>query len=105
LAMVVAITSIAERFKDLGLSLATVQRREITHQQVSTLFWMNGALGLGVAAAVAILSVPISRFYHDDRLVWITVAIATTFVWSGLAVQHEALLRRTMRFGLISSIN
>jgi O-antigen/teichoic acid export membrane protein len=104
LAMVVAITTVAERFKDLGLSLATVQSREITHQQVSTLFWINAALGLGTALVVSALSIPISRFYGDDRLVGITLAIASTFLWGGLTIQHEALLRRTMRFGLVSCI-
>src|SRR6516162_1616875 len=41
LSMVTAVTSIAERFKDLGLSDATIQQKEITHEQVSTLFWVN----------------------------------------------------------------
>ncbi len=104
LAMVVAITAVAERFKDLGLSLATVQSREITHQQVSTLFWINGALGFGTAAVVGALSIPISFFYHDDRLIAITLVIASTFVWGGLTIQHEALLRRTMRFELTAAI-
>src|SRR6202034_1050796 len=44
LSMVTVITSIAERFKDLGLSNATVQKKEITHEQVSTLFWLNSGV-------------------------------------------------------------
>jgi len=42
--MVTAITGFVAMFKDLGLSLATVQREKITHEQVSTLFWINVAL-------------------------------------------------------------
>jgi O-antigen/teichoic acid export membrane protein len=34
ISMVTVVTSIAERFKDLGLTTATVQRKEITHEQV-----------------------------------------------------------------------
>lgn len=37
-AMVLVFTGFANSFKDLGLSTATVQRAEITHAQVSTLF-------------------------------------------------------------------
>lgn len=102
--MVTAITAIAERFKDLGLSIATVQRPKITHEQISSLFWINGALGLACALVVAALSVPIARFYHDDRLIPITLAIATTFVWGGLTIQHLALLRRAMKFGQLAGI-
>lgn len=103
--MVTAITVIAERFKDLGLSVVTVQREHITHEQVSLLFWVNAALGLVTGLLVAALAVPIAAFYDDERLVHITLAIALTFVWSGLTIQHLALLRRTMKFGRIATVH
>jgi O-antigen/teichoic acid export membrane protein len=105
IAMVLSVTTVAERFKDLGLSIATVQRKDLTHDQVSTLFWINGGLGLLSGLVVALLAVPIARFFHDDRLIGITLAIAASFVWSGLTIQHQALLRRTMRFGYIAIIS
>jgi len=39
--MVTAVTAVADQFRDLGLSTATVQRREISHQEVTNLFWIN----------------------------------------------------------------
>src|SRR5258707_1382574 len=48
-AMVTAITGFITVFGDSGLSMATVQRDRITHQQVSTLFWINSVLGLCLA--------------------------------------------------------
>src|SRR4030043_496507 len=45
IAMVTAVTNFAHLFKDLGLSMATVQKAKITHGQISTLFWVNGAAG------------------------------------------------------------
>src|SRR5262245_1133486 len=44
--MITAVTSIADQFRDLGLSTATVQRQEITHEEVSNLFWINVLAGL-----------------------------------------------------------
>src|ERR1039458_3852212 len=38
--MVTAVTAIADQFRDLGLSTATVQRKEISHEEVSNLFWI-----------------------------------------------------------------
>ena len=104
IAMVTAFTSIAERFKDLGLSIATVQRSTITRAQVSTLFWVNAGVGLGITLLVAALAWPVARFYADDRLFLIMVAIASSFFWSGLAVQHQALLRRRMQYGRIALV-
>src|SRR6187455_1275661 len=39
--MVVIFTNFAGMFQYLGLSTATVRWPEISHQQVSTLFWVN----------------------------------------------------------------
>ena len=82
-AMVIAFTAVAERFNDLGLSVATIQRRNITHDQVSTLFWVNAATGFAIALLVVALAVPIARFYGEPRLVAICMVLASTFVFSG----------------------
>jgi len=102
--MVTALTAVAERFKDVGLSVATVQRKEITHEQVSTLFWVNAGLGILFVGLIAALAAPIARFFGDLRLFAITLAIASSFFWSGLTIQHQALLRRQMMFGRIAGI-
>src|SRR5690606_33686707 len=104
ISMVTAITAVAERFKDAGLSIATVQFREITHAQISTLFWVNLLLGFLIATFIAALSFPIAAFYDDQRLLQITWAIALSFVFGGLTVQHYALLRRTMQFRKIALV-
>ena len=97
-AMVTAVTGFVALFRDLGLSMATVQRPRITHAQVSTLFWLNLGLGTGVAVLTALLAPVLAWFYREPRLLWITVALAGTFVISGAAVQHVALLKRQMNF-------
>ena len=45
-AMVVSVTAFFTVFSDLGLSWVTVQRPDITKQQLSTLFWVNVAFGV-----------------------------------------------------------
>ena len=104
-AMVTAVTGFVAMFKDAGLSMATVQRDEITHAQVSTLFWINVALSLGAMAVVAALAPVIAWFYGEPRLVWITLVLAGSFVFGGLTVQHQALLRRQMRFRILATID
>src|SRR5437764_17254 len=98
LAMVMSVTAFIGMFKDLGLSNATVQRPKITHGQVSGLFWINCALSLGVALVVAMLAPFIAWFYHEPKLLAITLVLSGNFIFSGLTVQHQALLRRQMQF-------
>jgi PST family polysaccharide transporter len=104
IAMVTALTGILEGVRDLGLATATVQRHHLTHGQVSNLFWVNVAAGCLFAALFCAAASPIADFYDDERLRGITVALSLTFVWSGLTVQHEALMTRQLRQGELALI-
>ena len=102
IAMVAVFTGFVALFQDLGLSMATVQRANITHEQVSTLFWINVVLSLILAMIGAALSPVVAWFYGEPELVWITIAVSSAFIFGGLGAQHVALLRRQMRFKAIA---
>ena len=104
ISMVTAISTIAEQFQDLGLSTATVQKKDITHEQVSKLFWINAITGFGLTVLISSMSFLIARFFNEPRLISITIAIATSFLWSGLTIQHQAILRRQMKYTAIGGI-
>jgi O-antigen/teichoic acid export membrane protein len=97
-AMATAITGLASAFQDLGLSEATIQRQQISDNQVSTLFWINTAVGLGLMLVTAALAPLLAWFYHEPRLKDVTLLLSVSFLFSGLTVQHGALLKRQMRF-------
>lgn len=101
-AMVTAITGLGQAFADLGLSEATIQRKEITHEQVSILFWVNTAIGFGLMAITAGSAPALAKFYRDPRLTYITLLLSLTFLIGGLRVQPDALLKRQMRFKAIA---
>ena len=102
--MATVVVGFVEYFKDLGLSAATIQRQQINHQQVSTLFWINLAIGCLVAVTVALLAPAIATFYQEPRLKAVTCALAINFIFGGLTVQHQALLRRQMQFSSLAKI-
>ena len=104
IAMVAAFTGFVGLFKDAGLSMATIQREQITHKQVSTLFWINVGLSVLLMTITAAMAPMIAWFYGEPRLTWITLAFASTFVLGGLTVQHQALLRRQMQFKKLAVI-
>jgi len=104
LAMVTTIMSLLRAFKDAGLSAATVQREGITHAQVSNLFWINVAVAGMLALIMAVSAPAIAWFYHEPNLVGITLWLSLTFLVSGSTVQHQALLRRQMRFKALAVI-
>jgi O-antigen/teichoic acid export membrane protein len=103
-AMVMTVTGFLRIFKDAGLSTATVQQAEITHGQVSNLFWINAALSGAMTLIVAACAPLIAWFYREPRLIGVTLLLSITFLLTGLTVQHLALLNRQMRFGRIALI-
>ena len=103
-AMVTTITGFLWMFQDAGLSTATVQREEITQAQVSNLYWVNVGVGSITSLIVAALAPVVAWFYHEPRLVGVTLVLSSSFLLASLAVQHIALLNRQMRFAVIAMI-
>lgn len=102
--MVAVIINFVALFKDLGLSVATIQRAELNHNQVSTMFWINVGVGVAIMLLTIALAPTIAWFYQEPRLISITIILATGLLLGGLSVQHEALLKRQMRFGHLAII-
>jgi O-antigen/teichoic acid export membrane protein len=103
--MVATLTGFLGLFRDAGLSAATVQRLEVTHEQISTLFWINLAVGAGLTACTVLLAPAVVRFYGDPRLYWMTIVAGTAFLFNGLTAQHGALISREMRFATQARID
>jgi PST family polysaccharide transporter len=101
-AMVTAVTGVFGRFNTLGLPSATVQRADINHRQVSTLLWINVGIAALLTSITAAVSPAIAWCYGEPRLTLIALALSGTFFLGGLSVQHQALLRRQMRFGALA---
>jgi PST family polysaccharide transporter len=102
--MVAAFTGFLGLFRDMGLSMATVQRPSITAAQTSTLFWINLAAGCTLSLLSLAAAPALARFYGDQRLTWITAALGLAFLFYGAAAQHRALLQREMRFVALTLI-
>lgn len=103
-AMVTAITSFIEMFRDLGLSSATIQSESLNHEQVSALFWINSLVGAAFAICMVLLGPALVWFYKEPRLYAICSALGISFLFSGLAAQPLAILKRQMRFAALSTI-
>lgn len=85
-------------FQDLGYGQAIIQRREISEQQISSIFWITAALGLAGAAIAAILSPAVAWFFHDSRLVLLTLAASVSLLFGSLAAVPNGLLNRRLNY-------
>lgn len=103
--MVAILVSFFMMFQYLGLPTATIKWAHLDHHVVSELFWINVALST-VITILTIGSAPVlAWFYHEPRLLNITVGFALTVFLTGLGIQHEALLSRQMRFATLAAVD
>jgi O-antigen/teichoic acid export membrane protein len=103
--MVTAFTGVLSLFRDFGLSAATVQRMEVTDEQISTLFWINILVGALLSLLTVAMAPVVAAFYHEPHLFWVTTALAGSFLLNAAGVQHSALLQRQMRFTALAMID
>lgn len=103
--MVTAFIGLLSLFRDGGLGAAMVQSETVSEDLVSALFWINVAIGVFLALLTAAAAPLLASFYGEPRLLWITIALASSFVFNGAMAQHRALLQRRMRFGVLSALD
>jgi len=102
--MVVIITNFVGMFQYLGLSTATVKWAELSHPQVSTLFWINAGLSAAIMVVTVACGPLLAWFYKEPRLIGITAGYAVSILLTGLYIQHEAILMRQMRFAAVAIV-
>ncbi len=98
MAMVMAVTGFAGLFRDLGLSSAAIQKKDLTHGQQSNLFWLNVAMGALLTVLVAAGSPLVAWFYGKPELTLVTIVLSASFIIGSLGTQHGARLVREMQF-------
>lgn len=102
--MVTTLTALLLVFSDMGLSWATIQRRQLSEAQISNLFWLNTVAGFVLWLSCIILAPLVATFYGRAELREVTIVLGASFVLGGVAVQPFALLTRSMKFRRIAEI-
>lgn len=98
IAMALSFSLLLQNFGVNGFTEAIIQRPEINHKQISTLFWINASISLGLTLFFIASSPVIALFYKEPRLKLIISVISLSILFAGLSTQHLALLKRNMQF-------
>jgi len=105
IAMVTAFSLLMQNFGLNGFTEAVIQKENLTHKMMSTLFCLNATISFFIMLLFMMSSPAVAWFYNEPRLIPITIGIAFCILASGLSTLHMALLRRNMQFYLVSGIS
>lgn len=101
-AMVLPLLLLQRILATWGLSVATVQRAELSGAEVSALFWFNLRIAVAVTVATAATAPAVAWFYDEPDLLVVTLAVAPTALVIGLGAQHQALVERRLQLARLA---
>lgn len=89
-------------FLDMGLTQATVQKKDLTSAEVNSLFWINMALAGLLSGAMILLAPLAASFYGEPQVGPLVAAMSLQLLISAAGAQHYALATRRMAFGRLA---
>jgi PST family polysaccharide transporter len=104
MAMAIVVVGFIDLFKDLGTVAAIIQRKELSYELLSSLFFLNALFGLLAGVTIAFSAPVVGWVYGDPRLTPILQVLAVTFPVSSLGLVKRALLEREMRFDRLARV-
>lgn len=95
----------AYMFMDMGVSNAIIYSQNVTHRQLSSLYWLNVFCGVVTGAIVAAIAPVIADFYNENRLRTLLPVISLVFVIVSLGTQFRILCQKEMQFETMAKID
>jgi PST family polysaccharide transporter len=102
--MALVFTNFANMVRDMGTSLALIQKEDLTEEIVLTCFWYTVFLGTALGAVVAFLAPLAAIVFTEPRVTGLLLVLALTFPILGSTTVQQALLERQNRFSLLARI-
>ncbi len=104
LAMSTGFISIIKILVGQAFTKGIIQKKNITHLQMSSFFWIVIFLSFIFTAFTVSISPFIAKFYNDTRIFYIMLILSLQVFFSGISFCHISLLQRNMKFGTLSGI-
>ncbi len=105
MAIVYVIIGFSALFMDMGISAAIIHKQHLSHEQLSSLYWLNVFAGVFLFLVVYMIAPFIADFYHQESLVVLIRLLALTFVMNAFASQYKLLLQKELKFNILSKIS
>ena len=105
LGMTIVFTGFASLFSDFGFGSALVQRQQVEERHFSSVYWLNQGIGLLLAGLTVAVAPLVARFYHEPRLMPVTMLVALSFPIAAQSPVQKAMLYRKMDFRALGLID
>lgn len=104
MSVLMIVVGFAQAFMDMGISNAIIQRQTVTHEQLSSLYWLNIVSGLVIALIVAMSAPLVAGFYGEPRITGFLWILSSVFIVIGLGNQYRVLSQKALAFSFMAKI-
>ncbi|WP_182422181.1 MOP flippase family protein [Aureimonas sp. ME7] len=104
MAMIVSITAFIQLFADLGVSNSIIHARQISHEVLSTLYWLNVAVGAALSLAIWLASPAAADFYGEPALVTPLSLAGLSFFLLAIGQQVKVLAEKRLAFRSVALV-
>ncbi|PFP23157.1 colanic acid exporter [Bacillus sp. AFS073361] len=102
--MITTIVVFAQILLDLGFGTAVIQKEEVSARVLSSLFWINVVVGVGLFVLLFLFSPLIATYFHRGELIELIRILAVMFLIAPVGQQCQYLLQKDLRFNLLGAI-
>jgi len=85
-------------FSDMGAGTATIQKKQVDHRFVSSLFWFGMFSSVIIFIVCFFISEFVTLIFNDDRLKILMIFSSLIIPLGSLGAQHQALMSRQARW-------
>lgn len=104
LTMAGVVTGFVSMFKNLGISAAIVQRRDLSEDLLSSVFWVNIVFSTAITGVLWWLAPSVAALYSEPRISDVLRLLSLTIIISELGAVQAAVLEREVRFQALAVI-
>lgn len=105
MAIMMVVIGFSQAFQDMGISNAIIQRQDINHTQLSSLYWLNIAAGAILTLIVIAIAPLVAIFYDEPRITSLMIILSSTFILVAIGNQYRVLCQKNLNFRTMEIIN
>lgn len=105
MAIMMVVIGFSQAFQDMGISNAIIQRQDISHTQLSSLYWLNILAGAILTLIVIAIAPLVAIFYGEPRITSLMIILSSTFILIAIGNQYRVLCQKNLNFRTMEIIN
>ncbi|WP_394153248.1 MOP flippase family protein [Vibrio maritimus] len=105
MAIMMIVIGFSQAFMDMGISNAIIHRQEISHSQLSSLYWLNIAAGVVLTIIVFFIAPFVSAYYEQPNLTQPLMLLSLVFFAVSLGNQYKVLFQKNLQFNTIAVVD